>query len=677
MSEAKHSNQQQDNTIRQAVLVTQATAANTFLFIILGIYLAVTTGTWQAYAFSVIAILAEASVVFAALPLVRRGQVKSGGWVLLGAALLATALISFLYVSIGYVAVAYNLVVGFFFIRYVLPHESRRLAMGLVVIELAISIAIEIFNPGWREVSQLMLTISPILTTTLGAAFLVVLVRQAWRGNIRVKLVTSFTVIALISVAIVGTVIYFSYRNQVREDIRQRLLNMVSIAALQQDGDLHATLQKVGDEETDAYKEVKATNFAIVSTDSDIAYLYTMRMDEQGNIYFVVDTGPKGSETQPLLDIYPDAGTKLVENFITMDSPVAEDDFYTDEDGTFLSAYAPFYRKDGTREGIIGLDIAADKIVAQERAVLFLILGTTLSTMVLVTLLGLFLGNLFVGPIINLSAVAKKISEGDLSARATIETQDEIGKLAKDFNIMTSQLQETLQGLEQRVADRTKALTTSAEVSRRLSTILDLDQLVTEVVEQVKNSFNYYHAHIYLMDESGRELIMAGGTGEAGRTMLARGHKIQAGKGLVGLAAETSKLIRVSDTTQDPQWLPNPLLPETKSEIAVPIILGEKVLGVLDVQQNVQDGLSEEDARLLQAIAYQVAAAIRNAQVFTETQQQAERETLINEIGRKIQNTASVEQALQVAARELGQALGARDSRAIIDLQSSVITKAN
>lgn len=230
--------------------------------------------------------------------------------------------------------------------------------------------------------------------------------------------------------------------------------------------------------------------------------------------------------------------------------------------------------------------------------------------------------------------------------------------------------------LEQRVAERTRALSTSTEVSRRLSTILDLDQLVKEVVEQVKNSFNYYHAHIYLMDEHGKELLMAGGTGDAGQIMLARGHKIPVGKGLVGLAAETGEMIRVNDTTEDPDWLPNPLLPETKSEVAVPIVLGEKVLGVLDVQHNVQDSLSEEDAVLLQSVAYQVAVAVRNAQIFSEAQQQAEREALINEIGRKIQNTASVEQALQVAARELGQALGARDSHAVIDLDNTLMAKA-
>ncbi|MGQ0600982.1 MAG: MHYT domain-containing protein [Anaerolineales bacterium] len=281
-------------------------------------------------------------------------------------------------------------------------------------------------------------------------------------------------------------------------------------------------------------------------------------------------------------------------------------------------------------------------------------------------IIGLLLMRAISRPLSQLALATQRLAIGDMSARAAWTGADEVGQVGRSFNAMTEQLRLS----QEQLAARNKALATSIEVSRRLSTVLDPRQLLSEVVQQLQSAFGYYHAHIYLWDEGRHNLVMVGGTGEAGRLMLARGHAVPRGRGLVGRAAESGQTVLVPDTAADPNWLPNPLLPETRAELAVPITRGEHVLGVLDVQQNRVNGLAASDAELVQSLANQVAIALQNAQSFERTQRQAERQTLLNNISRKIQSATSVEAVLEVAARELGQALNVPRAHAELEVRS-------
>lgn len=258
---------------------------------------------------------------------------------------------------------------------------------------------------------------------------------------------------------------------------------------------------------------------------------------------------------------------------------------------------------------------------------MFIINSTLASFFGLLLVSGLvwFVANRSIRPIQELTTAATNLATGELPQNIHIQREDEIGALTNAFNSMASQLRALIGNLEQQVAARTRDLTISAEVSRSLSTILDPDKLVSEVVQQVRDAFGYYYVQIYLLDEVAQTLHLTGGTGKMGQTMLAAGHTLALGQGLVGRAAVTNTPILVPDVTQEPQWLPNPLLPETQAETAVPISIGNRLLGVLDVQHNVTNGLNAENVALLQAIADQVAIALQNARQLTQTEAIQER----------------------------------------------------
>ena len=300
-------------------------------------------------------------------------------------------------------------------------------------------------------------------------------------------------------------------------------------------------------------------------------------------------------------------------------------------------------------------------IIDQQRNTVLLVIGVALLSIAIAFALSQYLTQ----PALALVDAVTQVQAGDLATRVAVRSGDEMGTLGSAFNEMTEQLQISVGRLER----RNRAIETSTAVGQHIASILEPKRLATAVVQQVQQTFHYYHAHIYLWDEASQKLVVAGGTGKAGAQMLNTGHALSLGQGLVGRAAATNEAILVADVSQEEGWLPNPLLPETVAETAVPISIGDQVLGVLDVQHNVKDGLRQLDVELLQAVASQIAVALQNARTYEQVRHQAQQEALINSISQSIERATTIEGVLDVTARELRRAMGAKHTIVELSVQ--------
>jgi signal transduction histidine kinase/DNA-binding NarL/FixJ family response regulator len=278
----------------------------------------------------------------------------------------------------------------------------------------------------------------------------------------------------------------------------------------------------------------------------------------------------------------------------------------------------------------LGIALLAEQeqseILASTFTTLAVNIGLTLVAVIAIGLGGLYYVEYNIShPLTNLSETASQIADGNLRLKAEMGQDDEIGVLAHSFNSMTEQLSDSINNLERRVRERTHQLEVIATLSGQLNAILDFSQLLTELVNQIKKNFDYYHAQIYLLDEAGENLILAAGTGAAGTQMKAQGFCIpfHTHTGLVARAARSGQIVTVDNGQESSDWLPNPLLPDTYAEMAVPIIREGKVVGVLDVQEDEIAGLDEGDANLLRSLASHVAVALTNARLFEQAQHRA------------------------------------------------------
>jgi GAF domain-containing protein/HAMP domain-containing protein len=225
-------------------------------------------------------------------------------------------------------------------------------------------------------------------------------------------------------------------------------------------------------------------------------------------------------------------------------------------------------------------------------------------------------------PIYELIQTFNRIEHGDLTQRAPVTATDELGIVTAQFNRMVSRLENLQATLEQQVAERTRQLTATNEVGRVAATSLDPEQLLERIIPLFHEQFGYYFAAIYLLDPSGKWAELKEATGEAGKVLKQNHHRLEvAGKSMVGTAVRERTVRIAQNTSQEKQRLENPLLPYTRSEVALPLMVGERVLGALDVQSTKEADFGPEVIETMKSMAGQVTLTLENARLYQEAQQ--------------------------------------------------------
>lgn len=224
-------------------------------------------------------------------------------------------------------------------------------------------------------------------------------------------------------------------------------------------------------------------------------------------------------------------------------------------------------------------------------------------------------------PLQTLNTGVEALRQGQLEHRITTRMRGEFGALAKTLNALAAQLQETIGTLEQRVAERTRGLQAAAEVSRATTSVLDPEGLLQQVVDLAQERFGLYYVGLFLLDEQNRFARLRAGTGEAGQTMVMNGHQLEVGgDSMIGQCVAQAQARIMLDVGEEAARFDNPLLPETRSEMALPLRSRGRVIGAMTVQSREEAAFDDADIAVMQTMADQVAVAIDNAHLFAEAE---------------------------------------------------------
>lgn len=253
----------------------------------------------------------------------------------------------------------------------------------------------------------------------------------------------------------------------------------------------------------------------------------------------------------------------------------------------------------------------------------------------LVSLIIAIASTLFTRSITDMTDIAKLIADGNLDVHVNVNSRDEIGELGNTFNSMAAQLKNSFETMDRRVGERTQELNkqndalryrsrqlqTVTDVARSIVSSNDMESLLNLVTQLISDRFNFYHAGVFLLDESGEYAVLRASNSPGGQRMLNRQHKLRVGQvGIVGYVTGSGQPRIATDVGKDAVFFNNPDLPETKSEMALPLKIENQVIGALDIQSIESNAFTEEDINLFTTLADQISVAINNNRLLVDTQ---------------------------------------------------------
>lgn len=302
---------------------------------------------------------------------------------------------------------------------------------------------------------------------------------------------------------------------------------------------------------------------------------------------------------------------------------------YTNTDG--IPVIGAYYWNSNLKIGLIA-EAAQTEVYQQLSAVINTNISIAIAAFILAVIASLAIVRSITVPINALVQTSQQVISGNLGARAEVESEDEIGMLAKAFNEMTDKLEAFVANLEARVEERTidlqqrsLELQTAAQIARDASLASNMDDLLNRTARLIRDRFGFYHVGIFLNDANNEYAVLRAAAGDAGQVMLANKHKLLIGAtGIVGYVAKWGEARIALDVGADAVHFRNPLLPYTRSEMALPLKIGATVLGVLDVQSEKVNAFDQNDITIMGILVDQLAIAIERTRLLQESRQNAQ-----------------------------------------------------